>query len=63
MKTRWCFSTVMLFLLYMTAIAFGGALTYIIRGLREGQTDFQLWFLALASLLLSLAIILRSREV
>ncbi len=62
MKTRWCFSTVQLCMLYIVTLASGVALAYIIRGLREGQVDFQLWFLAPASLFLSLLLIGRARS-
>lgn len=59
MKTRWCFSTVMLFMLYMMAMAFGIALSEIIRDIREGQTDLRPWFLAPVALFLSWLLITR----
>ncbi len=64
MKTTWCFSTVQIFMLYITTLASGVILGYIIQGLREGQASFQepLWLLALASLLLSLSLIWRARS-
>jgi hypothetical protein len=58
MKTEWRFSTAQLFLLYVTAMVFGGSLVSIVWGLAGNQPDF----LTLASLLLSLGIILKARE-
>jgi hypothetical protein len=65
MKTEWRFSTVQLFLLYVTAMVFGGSLVSIVWGLGGNQPDFQVLprvLLTLASLLLSLGIILKARE-
>ncbi len=65
MKTEWRFSTVWLFLLYVAAMSVGGSLVSIVWALGENQSDFQVLprvLLALASLLLSLGIILKARE-
>jgi hypothetical protein len=65
MKTEWRFGTVWLFLLYVTAMVSGGSLVSIVWGLGGNQPDFQVLpgvLLTLASLLLSLGIILKARE-
>jgi hypothetical protein len=65
MKTEWRFSTAQLFLLYVTAMVFGGSLVDIVWGLEGNQPNFQVLpgvLLTLASLLLSLGIILKARE-
>ena len=65
MKTEWCFGTVQLFLLYVTAMVFGGSLVSIVWGLAGNQPDSQMLprvLLALASLLLSLGIVLKAKE-
>ncbi len=65
MKTEWRFSAVWLLLLYVAAMIFGGSLVSIAWGLGGNQPDFQVLprvLLALASLLLSLGIILKAKE-
>jgi hypothetical protein len=65
MKTEWRFSTAQLFLLYVTAMVFGGSLVSIVWGLGGNQPDFQVLpgvLLTLANLLLSYYIILKARE-
>jgi hypothetical protein len=65
MKTEWRFSTAQLFLLYVTAMVFGGLLVDIVWGLEGNQPNFQVLhrvLLALANLLLSYYIILKARE-
>ncbi len=65
MKTEWRFSTGWLLLLYVAAMSFGGSLVSIAGGLGGNQSDFQALprvLFALASILLSLGIILKARE-
>gem|GEM_PF-2457329 len=65
MKTEWRFSAVWLLLLYVAAMSLGGSLVSIVWALGRNQPDFQMLpsvLLALASILLSLGIILKARE-
>jgi hypothetical protein len=65
MKPGWHFTTVWLLLLYAAAMGFGGSLVSIAESLSRNQPDSQMLprvLLALASLLLSLGIVLKAKE-